>query len=431
MKLRHRGLTHLVGAREHTADQARAMVRGLAPEAVLWLDGPSQGSALRQALGRSFDAVVLDQHSGADADAIAAAVGFVRGGGRLVLRWSEVPPPSPRLRLPPWPDSAISRHLERRLRAPSPVDLPAEPLRAADRPTAGSPDQDQAIEALLASLSGPSPSLVALVARRGRGKSTALGLALAQRPPHLRYALTAPSRQAAHEVLAHAPELPFLDPLEALDADLDVLAIDEAAQLSVPLLRQLVRRHPTATLWFATTTGGYEGTGQGFVHRFLATLDADPRSVTRPRLEAPIRWAADDPLERWASERLLLAPRVLPAPSASGKLATPDLSTDEPALREVFALLTQAHYRTTPSDLQRLLDAPNLTVTTLVDDDGRVAGVNLLADEGGLPAELCDAMATGATRIRGHALADTLATLPGLRVAMVDTLADVDEAADL
>jgi hypothetical protein len=30
-----------------------------------------------------------------------------------------------------------------------------------------------------------------------------------------------------------------------------------------------------------------------------------------------------------------------------------------------------------------------------------------------------------------HALADTLATLPGLRVAMVDTLADVDEAADL
>lgn len=30
-----------------------------------------------------------------------------------------------------------------------------------------------------------------------------------------------------------------------------------------------------------------------------------------------------------------------------------------------------------------------------------------------------------------HALADTLATLRGLRVAMVDTLADVDEAADL
>jgi glycosyltransferase A (GT-A) superfamily protein (DUF2064 family) len=30
-----------------------------------------------------------------------------------------------------------------------------------------------------------------------------------------------------------------------------------------------------------------------------------------------------------------------------------------------------------------------------------------------------------------HALADTLATLPGLRVAMVNTLADVDEAADL
>lgn len=30
-----------------------------------------------------------------------------------------------------------------------------------------------------------------------------------------------------------------------------------------------------------------------------------------------------------------------------------------------------------------------------------------------------------------HALSDTLATLPGLRIAMVDTLADVDEAADL
>ncbi len=30
-----------------------------------------------------------------------------------------------------------------------------------------------------------------------------------------------------------------------------------------------------------------------------------------------------------------------------------------------------------------------------------------------------------------HALSDTLATLPGLRVAMVDELNDVDEAADL
>jgi len=409
--MRARAVTHLVGTPDETRATARRLVAPLPEADVLWVGAEGSRATLRRALGRSYDAVVLDQHRGADADAVAAAVGFVRAGGRLVLRFAPSPPPSPRLRVPPWPGEAIGRHLRARLCRPSPADAPASPpLAPAQRPRLGSADQQQAVRRLVAGLR--HPTLVALVARRGRGKSTALGLALRQRPPSLRCALTAPHRGAADAVLEVA-QVPWLSPLEALQAEVDLLVVDEAAQLSVALLRQLVHRHPTATLWFATTTGGYEGTGQGFVHRFLATLRADPRPLVCPTLGPPIRWALGDPLEQWADERLLLAPQRPTAPAGHAPLTAVSvrrgiLADDEPLLRQVFALLTHAHYRTTPSDLQRLLDAPNLSVNVLVDDARRVAAVNLLAREGGLAPELCAAMARGDTRIRGQALADTL-----------------------
>ena len=83
------------------------------------------------------------------------------------------------------------------------------------------------------------------------------------------------------------------------------------------------------------------------------------------------------------------------------------LAENPRTLRELFGLLVQAHYRTTPSDLHRLLDAPNLAVHALL-HRGQVVAATLVAMEGGLSPELSSALARGATRIRGHALADTL-----------------------
>jgi tRNA(Met) cytidine acetyltransferase len=85
------------------------------------------------------------------------------------------------------------------------------------------------------------------------------------------------------------------------------------------------------------------------------------------------------------------------------------LAADESLLRRLWGLLVHAHYRTTPGDLHRLLDAPNLAVHAVV-DDGAVVGACLVAREGALPAARCAALARGEDRLRGHALADTLIT---------------------
>jgi tRNA(Met) cytidine acetyltransferase len=73
----------------------------------------------------------------------------------------------------------------------------------------------------------------------------------------------------------------------------------------------------------------------------------------------------------------------------------------------LFALLVHAHYRTTPADLERLLDAPNLDVFAII-EDGQVLGATLVAREGALTRADSEALARGEWRIRGHALADTL-----------------------
>ena len=83
------------------------------------------------------------------------------------------------------------------------------------------------------------------------------------------------------------------------------------------------------------------------------------------------------------------------------------LLADEGMLRELFGLLVHAHYRTTPGDLHRLLDAPNLELHAL-SCRGRVVAATILAHEGELPAALADDVLHGRTRLRAHALADAL-----------------------
>ena len=89
-----------------------------------------------------------------------------------------------------------------------------------------------------------------------------------------------------------------------------------------------------------------------------------------------------------------------------------ELAGDELLLRQVFGLLVHAHYRTTPGDLHRLLDAPNLAVHVL-EHGGAVVAACLLAREGALSEATCVELAQGRRRLRGHALADTLVTHAG------------------
>lgn len=420
----------LRGSREATRAEALRVLEKLTDDEVAWVSRSVEkavrfvhAESARSLLGRAFDVVVIDLHEGLDADVLGQCQGLVWGGGCLVLRMPESAPPQHALVTYPFTTADVGdrfwRRLERGLARCEPAPIaPLEPVP--DLEADGTPSQRALIERLAQTFTSEAPVLAAILADRGRGKSSALGLALkealARRP--LRVALTAPSSDAALEVLRFAPEgaLGFVPLLELVRGteDYDVIVVDEAAQLPVPLLMRLVRRHPRAHIAFASTVHGYEGTGRGFSLRFLAWAEEEPRPLLHLTLDEPIRWEADDPLERIVYD--VLALDAEPAHEV-GELEGSELmhvifdrerlAEDERTLRELFGLLVQAHYRTTPSDLHRLLDAPNLAVHALM-HRGHVVAATLVAMEGGLSPALSSDLARGATRIRGHALADTL-----------------------
>ncbi|MFT4885407.1 MAG: tRNA(Met) cytidine acetyltransferase, partial [Natronomonas sp.] len=304
---------------------------------------------------------------------------------------------------------------------------------------------------------------VVLEADRGRGKSSAAGLAAAALAAEGRDVLvTAPSYRNTAELFERASEvLAALDclaadaregkghpelradgegciryrkPADAVEESADVLVVDEAAALSVRILESLLSVAPSAC--FATTVHGYEGAGRGFDVRFRGRLD-ESHEVTLRRLADPIRYAAPDPIETWLFRALLLdasppadqlVADATPESVTYERLDPAELVDDEPRLRETFGLLVNAHYRTEPDDLARLLDAPNIALRALT-QDGHVVAVALLAREGGLSEETREDMYEGA-RVRGNMLPDVLtsqlrdidAAVPvGLRVMRIAT----------
>lgn len=304
-------------------------------------------------------------------------------------------------------------------------------------------DQVRAVAAF-ESLATPGNAVVA-EADRGRGKSSAAGIAAAALAlAGADVLVTAPAFRNAAEVFGRAGELiegeerdggeddagsesdarrldapgggrvRYLAPAEAaaLPDDPDAVIVDEAAAFPVRLLEGFLDARAVA---FCTTVHGYEGAGRGFSIRFKERLRASRFSVRDVRLDEPIRYARNDPVEAWASRALLLDARPAVDEAVAGaavdgatyrSLPPDDLLADEALLREAFGLLVAAHYRTEPNDLARLLDAPNLTARALM-AEGRVVAVALLAREGGLDTETRRRMYEG-ERVRGNMVPDVL-----------------------
>ena len=427
-------------------------------------------------LGTTREAVIVDCQAACRPNAIGRAVGAVDGGGLLLLLTPPLAEWADRrdsfdatLAVPPFERAEVSGHFRRRLvgtlrahRGVAVVDVDTgtietegltdpPPRRPAPDPeppgdhrfpvaayeACRTADQAEAVAAF------ERAETLVLEADRGRGKSSAAGLAAACLACEGRDVLvTAPAYRNARELFARAGELladldslagqdasenprrletrdgrvRFRPPAEAVElpGDPDVAIADEAAALPVARLEALLDAPAAA---FATTVHGYEGTGRGFDVRFrdrLADRDRDVRDVT---LVTPIRYAPGDPVEVWAFRALALDARppvdplvanAEPEGVAYSRLAADDLLADEHLLREAFGLLVAAHYRTEPDDLARLLDAPNVAVRAL-SHDGHVVSVALLAREGGLPADLRTRM-YGGERVRGNMVPDVLTT---------------------
>ncbi|MFP4640184.1 MAG: tRNA(Met) cytidine acetyltransferase TmcA [Guyparkeria sp.] len=452
-------------------DWVRACARSLLDDDSLWIgpDPPPGVNALsfrraRESLGGECGQVVFNALDGLDPDALGAAGGLPRGGGRML--WLTPPladwphRPDPELaRLTPWPLSyrdaggAFVQRLTSCLRAeprawlvaegrplpavPSPPDSPA--LLPTDDESCRTPDQCEAVEQILAvARSRPRRPLV-LRSHRGRGKSSALGIAAARvLASGLGDVLvTAPRRVAVEPVFEQAARqagietchpgqpscgahrLRFLPPDVLIDQQppARLLLIDEAAALPAGMLEALFRRYPRVV--FSTTEHGYEGTGRGFAIRFAALLDRLAVSVRRLTLTTPVRWAPGDPLEALVDRVLLLDADPAPdeavdtTPTADIRAVRPaDLIADESRLAELFGLLVTAHYRTTPRDLRQMLDAPGGTVWE-ARSGGHVLATAWTQDEGGLPPELGEAVFAGERRVRGHLLPQTMATHAG------------------
>ncbi|WP_169738291.1 tRNA(Met) cytidine acetyltransferase TmcA [Ectothiorhodospira haloalkaliphila] len=402
-------------------------------------------------LGRTLDALILDATAGLHPDALGAATGAVRGGGVVLLilprRQAEVSRFGQRclrvlgdsglLPLNPSRESLTARDL------PLPFTLPVGMPRTPDADDCLTGDQHQAVQALERLAHGRAGRPLVLTADRGRGKSAALGIAAARllaarrglpmtHAPY-RILVTAPRLASVAPVFAHARgglgedssgaardrghrlEVPgavleYRPPDEACDTPADLLLVDEAAGIPVHWLVRLLEGHQRVA--FSTTIHGYEGAGQGFATRFQGILRSRAPQTRYLHLTQPIRWAADDPVEALMDRLLMLSAR----PAEVGHEARPNpgegmvqvLSPslwleDELLLEQVFGLLVLAHYRTRPSDLQRLLDDSGLQVLAWR-HQGQVVAVALLAREGGLDDELTRAVAQGRRRPQGHFL---------------------------
>lgn len=408
-------------------------------------------------LGSESRLLIFDAHDGLDPDAFAAAVGTLRGGGDCVVlspplaQWPGYADPyHARIASYPWrPEQLGPAFVERLVRTwgddPRCVRLTPsnEPeLRLAPMPATGhlqlNHDQQALVEQVVRVAYGHARRPLVLSADRGRGKSTVLGFAAARmlrdgRMP--RITVVAPHRRAVETLFHHAraqaglaaaqvgdlalgnTTLRFRLPADCLAAtdDPGLLLVDEAAALSVGVLARLLRRGNR--LVFATTEQGYEGSGRGFRLRFEALLRHAMPRFRRARLETPVRWAPDDPLEALVNAGLLLNSELPALPSGPDivrveRLPAAALQRDEGMLRGVVGLLVSAHYQTRPSDLRRLLDDPGLSLW--VARNGRdLCGVMLVAVEGGFDDAISDLILAGRRRPHGHLLAQSLAVHAG------------------
>jgi tRNA(Met) cytidine acetyltransferase len=195
--------------------------------------------------------------------------------------------------------------------------------------------------------------------------------------------------------------------------DAHLVLVDEAAALPVPLLVRLLVNYPRVV--FSTTIHGYEGTGQGFALRFQQHLDRETPHWHQFVLSEPIRWAPYDPVERLVLEALCLKTElsVIPHVDSHGDdihirlLNRDELEANETLLNQVFTLLIDAHYRTSPLDLARLLDAPNMRIWVASQGE-MITGVSLVAEEGGLSQAMAEHVSIGERRLKGHLLPQTM-----------------------
>lgn len=444
-----RRLLVIAGERHWSHHQAQALATRLVGD-WLWIGEGTEWplhcapAALRTLLGQEFQHAVFDARTGLDAAALAALAGTLKAGSWLVLLtpdWQSWPtlPDADSCRWSDTPEAIVTPHFIAHLqfcvinspdavvwRQHHPIRLTNLPDYPQWYPVNQGPQQEQA--ELLTQLMALESGVAVVTASRGRGKSSLAGMLVSCSSG--RCLVSAPAKAATDVLAQFAGEgFHFVAPdslaLDKPEGDFDWLIVDEAAAIPAPLLQQMIAPFPRVLL--TTTVQGYEGTGRGFLLKFCASLP----SYHAFTLNTPIRWAECDPLERLIDQIMLFDEPSLDAlPTGSVQFAVID-KLDWPhsigPLADIYRLLSTAHYRTSPLDWRRLLDAPGMHFLAATIEQ-HCAGALWLVEEGGLDPLLSYQVWAGFRRPRGNLVAQSLAahggsplaaTLRGLRVSRI------------
>lgn len=356
-------------------------------------------SRYRDYLGHEFEQVWIDCSDGLHADAIAALCGTVTASGLLSI-------------LLPFKSNAMSHRMERfaakyfaesNAQTHSLVSTPK--TRSANEEPRLTNEQRSIFNALTQSTKKPQGTHI-ITAERGRGKSTLLGRALARVDDQHSIIVTAPRKANAKVLLQQAPQARFIawdKLLEQPGNSAITLIIDEAAGLPLWATEQLCQKFNPWLL--ATTVAGYEGCGRGFAVHFTNWATKALPQVSTHQLTQPLRWPINDPLEQWLTDTFLLneQPVTPPGSRESGTFIKHAEELEESLLQQCFQLLLNAHYQSSPNDLNLLLTEPGHKLA-YQSTNGKVTAVAWLMSEGPILSPLKEEIKAGLRRPKGNLL---------------------------
>ncbi|MEM1674208.1 MAG: GNAT family N-acetyltransferase [Candidatus Bathyarchaeia archaeon] len=295
-------------------------------------------------------------------------------------------------------------------------------------------DQVKALQLMEEVIRERGRSVLLITSNRGRGKSALLGLCAAMllHFGFKRIIVTAPSGEESQivfgmiekgldalgekfskEMVESLPRIKcgrgvaeFSLPQKVMGKDADILIVDEAAGIPVPILFAFTERFKKVI--FASTVHGYEGAGRGFSLRFLKTLQQNREiNLHRVELKEPIRYAPNDPVEEWLYKTLLLdaEPADINA-AALGEIRLEECKYEkvnldewfrynEEKLREFIGIYVLAHYRNRPDDLLILGDAPHHSARAVTLKTGEIVAALHVAEEGLMPDDLVSLVLIG------------------------------------
>lgn len=396
----------------------------------------------QQLLGQECALLICDLSTGFDANSFTAVMGCLVGGGIAII----LPNAQETMELDKqWLNHCLDDLLviEQGGALPSlPRCLEADKRQESE---SGFYQQNLAVEKIRKVVEGHRKRPLVMTADRGRGKSSALGIAAAQlmKSRTLSIYVTAPNRDAVQAVFEHAiagltdaqigknrielngSSLEFIAPDELLrhSHQCDLLVVDEASAIPIPMLKRMVERYHRAV--FSTTIHGYEGCGRGFTIKFQQWLKQQRPASVFYHIHQPIRWNEHDPLEEWLFDTFLLNAELPPMTQRATKVTVEkidklSLLAKPEKLSAIFALLVNAHYQTTPNDLMSLLSNDAIQVHAMFADNGNddiCVGCVLAVEEGSLDAALIEQIQLGKRRPKGHLVPVLLANQLGLTQA--------------